>query len=83
MLAVTMYGVVTTGFNTGLAAAGLLTPAVGVHVKAVPLLTVFALKDEPVQIVVSLCKVSRGNAFTVTVNVFEAVQPDPKPAVTV
>ena len=62
--------------------AGLLTPAVGNQVNVVPLLTVFALNDAPLQMVVSACTASVTVEPTVTVKVLETLQ-GPVVAVTV
>ena len=62
------------GDKTGLAMAGLLTPAVGLQVYVVALLTVPALNDAPLQMVVSACTVNVTAGNTVTVKVFETVQ---------
>ena len=62
------------GDKTGLAIAGLLTPVVGDHVNVMPLLTVFALNDAPLQMVVSARTASVTVDPTVTVNVLETVQ---------
>ena len=74
VLAVTVYVVVNVGDNTGLAMAGLLTPFVGDQVNVVPLLIVFALKEAPLQMLVSARTVSVTVDPTVTVNAFETVQ---------
>ena len=74
VLAVTVYVVVVVGDKTGLAMAGLLTPAVGDQLNVVALLTVPALNAAPLQMVVSACTASVIFDPTVTVNVFETEQ---------
>jgi hypothetical protein len=60
---------------------GLLTPVVGVQEKLVPLLTIFGIKETPLQMVVSALLLMVG-AFTVTLNVLTKEQV-PKRAVSV
>ena len=74
VLAVTVYVVLVAGDNTGLAIAGLLTPAVGDQLYEVALLTVRAINDAPLQMDVSEFTVSVIFDCTVTVNVLETVQ---------
>ena len=75
------------GVSTGLAIAALLIPAVAagsaVHVKLVALLMVFALKELPGQIVVSICGVRVMAGATNTVKLLAIVQLDPVVPVTV
>ena len=57
VLPVTVYGVVLAGDNTGLAIVGSLTPVVGDQLYVAALLIVFALNEDPAQILVSACTV--------------------------
>ena len=82
-VAVTIYGVVVTGFNTGFRIAGLLTPVVGVQLKEVPLLVSTGVTPfPPVQVLRATPWEIVAAGFTVIVKLFVA-EHDPMLAVSV